>query len=338
MHDPFQPGRRRLLAGTAAGAATALLQALVPSRARAAAPVFPSRPVRLIVPYSAGSGTDIVARVYARTAGAIAGQPFIIENRAGAKGVIGARAVLSAPADGYTVLFGSGTVLATNAALVKGLPYDPLRDFAPLTILDSGYCMVVVPAASPFRTFAELAAEARRRPGALNHGAGTTTYAMWNAWLDSLVGMKTINVMYKGSGDSLNAAVSGQVDYAILNASVADPMIRAGKLRALLYTDSHRSSMWPAVPAAPEAGGKELAGFRAFAWSAVAVRAGTPDDIARTLADMFMRAARHRDVHEVLARMGFEPMVTGPEGMRRFQQDEIARAKRLAAESRIVME
>ncbi|WP_167884643.1 Bug family tripartite tricarboxylate transporter substrate binding protein [Cupriavidus oxalaticus] len=331
MELPFEPGRRMLLLG-AAGCA---LGAALPSAGIGAEPAYPARPVRLVVPFSSGSGTDVLARVYARIVGELAGQPFVVENRGGANGVIGAKAVLGAPCDGYTVLFASATVLATNAALYRQPPYDPLADFTPVTVLDGGYCVVAVPASSSWKSMAALAAEAKRRPGALNHGAGTPTYAMWSAWLNEILGIDTANIVYKGSGDALNAVVSGQVDYAILSGGVADAMIRAGRLRALMVTDNKRSPMFPGVPAAPEAG---ASGFRAFAWTGVAVRSGTPEDIVRTLTTLFMRAAEHPDVRSSLAKLGYVPMVTGPAGMRKFQQEEIERSRRLVAAAGIAVE
>lgn len=334
MNDAIQRARRRLLVG-GASAVLAPLAGLAPQAARAQDKGFPVRPIRFVVPFGAGSGTDIVARIYAKAVGDVIGQPVVVDNKAGANGIIGAKAVLGSEADGYTVFFASNSTLTTNAALYRDLPYDPVRDFEAVSLLDGSYCVVAVPASSPYRTLADLLADARKRPRALNHAAGSPTYALWNGWLDDIARIRTTNIFYKGSGEAANATMSGQVDYAIIGTGTALPLVKGNRLRALLYTGKTRHAQLPGVPTAAESG---LAGYQALAWSAVAVRAGTPAPIVRRLEAIIREAARKPEVQRGLAQLGSEPLYGDAAAMRRFQLDEIARWKRLIASTGITIE
>ena len=328
---PRPPASRRRVIGW--GAAT--LAGLATPGTRAQDKTYPVRPIRFVVPFAASAGADILARVYAKALADVAGQPVVVENRGGANGIVAVKAVLAAPADGYTVFFASNSALITNAAVVRNLPYDPVQDFAPVSILDGGFCVLVVPGNSRFRTMAELVAEAKRRPGALNHGAGSAQYALWNAWLDEIVGMRTKNIDYKGSGEAALAAASAQVDYSIVAVAPARPMLQAGRLRALMYSGETRMPTLPDVPSAAEVGAPA---FNAFAWGAVAVRAGTPEPIIAELERMFRQTAKHPEVLANLEAQGMQPMHTGPQKMRQFQVEEIVRLKRLAAATGLSME
>ncbi|MBB2919331.1 Bug family tripartite tricarboxylate transporter substrate binding protein [Cupriavidus alkaliphilus] len=327
MTDTFQPARRSLLAATVS-AGVASLAGLMPSATFAQERGYPNRPIRFVVPFSAGSGTDTLARLYAKALGDVLKQSVVVENKAGANGIIGAKTVLNAPADGYTLFFASNSTLTTNVAVIRDLPYDPLRDFDPISVLDGGYCVLVVPATSPYRTLADLIAEARKRPGALNHAAGSPTYALWNEWFSEIARIKTTNIFYKGSGDAATAAVSGQVDYAIIGAGTTSQMVASGRLRALVYTGKAPHPNFPGVPTSAQAG---VDGFGPLAWSAVAVRAGTPAPVVRELERAFSEAIRKPEVLSSLARMGSESLYSGAAGMRRFQLEEIERWKRLIA-------
>ena len=178
--------RRRWLAllGSAGLAATQATGAL------AATEPFPSRPLKLVVPFPPGSGTDIAARHFARLLGEMSGQPTIVENKPGGNGFIAVQMVLNAPADGHTVLLGSNSTLATNAAAFRKLPYDPLVDLAPISLLVGAPVMLVVPPTSRYRTVADLVADARQRPGALNYGSGSISYTLYAEWMDQLAGIK----------------------------------------------------------------------------------------------------------------------------------------------------
>ncbi len=326
--------RRRLLRGAAAFAlgAPAVLKPY-PSDAQEAA--FPNRPLHFVVPFAAGSGTDITARTYAKAIGDLTGYPVVVENKAGANGIIGVKAVLNAPSDGYTVFFASNSTLTANAALLKQLPYDPVRDFDMIGGLDASHCMLVVPAASRYKTLSDLVNDARARPGRLNNAAGSAMYGLWNAWFNELAQVKTINIFYKGSGEAVTAAASGQVDYSIVAGGALAPMLQGGRIRALLYTGSRRHPLVPDVPTSADAG---LPEFQARAWTASAVRSGTPAPIQRELEQLFARAGRHPDVLRAAEAQGAEIMSLNAATMRRFQVDEINRWKRLVADTGITIE
>lgn len=334
MSMPPLNDRRRLLRGTAAlalGTPAMLKHAL--SEAQEAA--FPNRPVHFVVPFAAGSGTDITARTYAKAISDLTGHSVVVENKAGANGIIGVKTVLSAPADGYTVFFASNSTLTANAALLKQLPYDPVRDFDMLGGLDASNCMLVVPAASRYRTLADLVNDARARPGRLNNAAGSAMYGLWNAWFNELADVKTVNIFYKGSGEAVTAAASGQVDYSIVAGGAITPMLQGGRIRALLYAGSGRHPLVPDVPTSADAG---MPDFQARAWTASAVRSGTPLPIQRDLEQLFARAGKHPDVLRAAEAQGAEIMMLNAAAMRRFQVDEINRWKRLVAATGITIE
>lgn len=334
MEEARKPYRRRLLR-TAALCGASALAAGAHGRALAQAGGYPSRPIRLIVPFNSGSGTDAMARVFARLIGERLRQPVTVENKAGANGVIAAQAVLNAPADGHTVFFASNSTLSTNAALIRNLPYDPVTDFAQITLLAAGYCAIVVPSGSPYKTLAELVADARKRPGALNVGVGSTTYALWSAWFSDIAKIKSVNVNYKGAGDVVIAIGGGQLDYGILDAGNTVEQVKGGRLRALVYTGPQRLAALPGVQTSAEAGFPE---YEALAWTGVAVAAKTPTPIVRQLEAAFVEALGTQEARSYLESRSNLPLPHGASAMRKFQEQEIARWKRLVAEAGIVLE
>ncbi|CAN7773747.1 tripartite tricarboxylate transporter substrate binding protein [Cupriavidus necator] len=326
--------RRRFLhaaaaiAGTAAGLPLAALAAKGNS-------AFPERPVRFIVPFPAGTGTDTVARLFAKAIGDLAGQSVVVENKPGANGIIAVRAVLSAPADGYTVLLGSNSTLSTNAVVYRNLPYDPLADFSPITLLSSGPCVIVVSAKSPYHTLADLLADARKRPNGLNYGAGSIGYTIFVEWMDELAGVKTTSVPYKGANEVLNGVMTGDVDFAVTDATVAVELVKAGKIRALAYTSTRRMQLLPNVPTVAEAG---LPAFQPVNWVAVAVPAKTPVEIAARWHALFARAGTAPEVRDYFARNALPLILSTPAELRQVQKDEMQRWKRLASTANIPLQ
>ncbi len=314
--------RRRLLQGLAAGAG------LAPLGVRAKDATFPSKPIKLVVPFSASSGTDVSARTFAAAIGQISGQPVIVENKPGADGVIAAQAVLSAPADGYTVFHASNSSLTTNAALIKNLPYDPVRDFDLLGLLTGGYCVLAVPASSPYKTLDDLLADARKRPAARNNAAATPSYAIWNDWFCEIAGIKTVNIAYKGSGDAAQAVLGAHVDYSIVVLQTVSALIESGRVRALFYAGKERNKQYPSIPTVAEVGIPE---FQALAWSASAVRAGTPPEITAKLAEFYRLATQMPEVRRVSEMGGGEVTYMAPADFRKYQKEEIDRWRRLIA-------
>jgi tripartite-type tricarboxylate transporter receptor subunit TctC len=332
MHRTTDPSRRQLLCGIA-GAGLASMAGTLPFAAHAADDKFPSRPIRMVVPFNPGSGSDTTARVVAQVLSEVTGQPVVIDNKAGANGIVAVQSVLNAPADGYTMFFGSNSTFAINAALIRNMPYDPLADFAPLSLIASQYCMVLVPADSPYKTLADLIADARKRPGALNNGAGSPGYNLWSTWLNELAGIKTVNIQYKGAGEVVTALLGKQVDYAV--AAISFEMIKAGKLRALAVSGPKRTPSLPDVPTVAEAG---VPDFQAFAWTALGVSAKTPQPIVRQLEAFVLKAARSPVALDFLQKQDATPMAGGAEQMRNFQREEIQRWKRIVTANGIELQ
>jgi tripartite-type tricarboxylate transporter receptor subunit TctC len=332
MHHTTNQSRRQLLCSIA-GAGLASMAGTLPFAAHAADPTFPSRPIRMVVAFNPGSGSDMQARVIAQVLSESTGQPVIVDNRAGANGIVAVQSVLNAPADGYTMLFGSNSTFAINAALIRNMPYDPIADFTPLSLISSQYCMVLVPADSPYKTMADLIADARKRPGALNNGAGSPGYNLWSTWLNELTGIKTVNIQYKGGGEVVSALLGKQVDYAV--AVISLEMIKSGKLRALAVSGPKRMPSLPGVPTMAEAGVPE---FQAFVWTALGIAAKTPQPIVRQLEAAVLKAAKSQASLDFLQKQDASPMAGGPEQMRNFQREEIQRWKRIVAANGIELQ
>lgn len=325
--------RRRFV--IAAGITCAAGFAGLPAPAVAQAPAFPSRPIRFIVPFPSGSGTDMTARVFAKKIGELSGQGVVVENKPGGNGFIGVQTLLGAPADGYTVFIGSNSTLSTNAATFRKLPYDPLTDFTPITLLSRGPCLIIVPANSPYHSLKELVDDAHKRPGALNYGTGSVSYTLYSEWLNEQSHMKTTGVPYKGAGDAINGVMAASVDFAVVDASGAIELVKAGRLRALAYTAPQRSPLLPEVPSAPEAG---IPDFLAYNWVAAAVSARTPPAVAQRLGELFAQAGASAEVKAYYQRQSTSLILSTPAELREYQKTEIARWKRLASIAKIELQ
>jgi tripartite-type tricarboxylate transporter receptor subunit TctC len=326
--------RRRFLSITGF-AAVAALCGTTHLQVAAQSTTYPSRPIKFVVPFPPGSGTDGAARIFAKKIGELTGQATFVENRPGGNGFIGARAVMNAPADGYTIFIGSNSTLSTNAAVFKKLPYDPLTDFTPITLLSRGPCLIIVPANSPYTKLEDLIADGHKRPMALNYGSGSVSYTLYSEWLNDLVKMKTTNVPYKGAGDVVNAVLSGIVDYAVVDASGAAELVRSGKIRALAYAAPQRHPLLPDVPTSAEAGVPE---FLAYNWVAAAVSAKTPPAVAQRIGKFFVDAGATPEVKDYFLRQSTSLILSGPAELRQYQTDEIARWKRLAVVAKIELQ
>jgi len=290
---------------------------------------FPSRRIKFIVPLPAGTaGGDQTARFFARRIAEITGQPVIVENKAGGNGFIGVQAVLNAPADGYTVFFGTNSTLSTNAATFKKLPYDPLTDFTPVSLIARTPCFIVVPATSKYHSLADLIADARKRPGALNYASGTMSYTLYTEWLNTLAKMRTTAVNYKGSSEAITDLIGGTIDFAVMDASGLYGLVSSGTLRALAFTADERSPIVPDIPSMADLGMPE---YVAVNWAAAAVSAKTPPAIVEKLAALFAQAGADDEAKAFFRSKGSQRIMSSPAEMRRFQSEEIARWKRLMA-------
>ena len=224
---------RKLVAGLAIGFSFALPHA-------AAVGQYPEKPIRMVVPYPPGTGTDSVARYTAKRLETELGQPVVVENRAGGSAIVAARNVVSSAADGYTLLFAANGPVTTNVALFKELPYDAIEDLEPVARLAFGPMGIFVPADSPYQTAEELFQAARERPGELNYGSGSATYQIAGEWLMSLVGGKANIISYKGAAPALTDLAGGQIDFMIADYSGALGLMQGERIRMLAATIDRR--------------------------------------------------------------------------------------------------
>ncbi|WP_026435815.1 tripartite tricarboxylate transporter substrate binding protein [Acidovorax sp. JHL-9] len=296
---------------------------------------YPNRPIKIVVPFPPGSGTDNAARTFAKKIGEITGQGIAVENKPGANGFIAVNAVLNAPADGYTIFVGSNSTLTTNAAVFKILPYDPLKDLEPITILTRGPCVLIVPPDSPYQSLQDLIDDARKRPRVLNYGSGSISYRLYTEWFNHLVGITTTEVPYKGAGDVIKAVAGGEVHFGVTDRSGSVELVKGGRVRALFQAAKKRSPLMPNVPTSSEVGIPE---YLADNWVAAAVSAKTPPALVRKIFDLFAKAGHSVEIRNYYANQSAELLVSTAEEMRQFQKDEIARWKRLAEVAKIPLQ
>jgi tripartite-type tricarboxylate transporter receptor subunit TctC len=293
---------------------------------------FPSKPIRFIVPFPPGSGTDTSARYFGRKLTELTGQPVVVENKPGANGFIAVKTALSAPADGYTVFVGSNSTLAVNVALFKSLPYDPVADFAPLTMMMRSPALIVVPAGSPFKTLPDLIAGAKAKPGVLNYGAGSAGYQLMAELFNDAAQVQTSYVPFKGAGEAVIAVVSGTVDLTFAEITSVQELAKSGKVHALAVAADKRVPALPSVPTASEAG---LPGFAAYTWVGAMVSSRTPKAETDKLAALLTKIETLPETREFYERIGAEVMHGGPEEMRSFQRAEIQLWKRIAVKANV---
>jgi tripartite-type tricarboxylate transporter receptor subunit TctC len=294
---------------------------------------YPSKPVRLIVGFPPGGGTDIMARLLAAKLPELLGQPFVVENRPGAATNIATEFVARSAPDGYTVMVTTSTV-AINPAIYRKLPFDVLRDFAPVSIFSDSPNVLVVRAGLAAKSVDELIALARAKPGVLNYSsAGTgTTQHMTGELFKLRTGTDIVHVPFKGSGPSMSSLLAGDVDMTFANIPVILPQVRAGRLRALAVAGDKRSGLMPDVPTMKEAG---VDGVEVTIWYGVLAPAATPREIVNVLADAVMKAARSPDIRQRLLDQGAEPIGNTPEEFAEALRAEVARWQQVVAASGI---
>ena len=303
---------------------SSLLALCLLSVTAALAQPYPTKPVKIIVPFPPGGPTDIVGRFVAGKLGEALGQPFVVDNRAGAGGTIGSETVAQAPSDGYTLLYGSTSTLAMAPSLYRKLAYDPRKSFAPISLVSSTPMLIAVNAAVPANTLAQFIALAKDKPGNLNYGsAGNATPPHLAAEMfKSLAGVNLVHVPYKGGGPALQAVVGGEVQVFFEGMVSLLPHIKAGRLRALAITGSARDPALPEVPTVAEAG---LPAFQVSFWSGLVAPAGTPPEVLATLNTALRQALASADARATLTRLGLEPSGSTPAEFSRFIEAEIVR-------------
>jgi tripartite-type tricarboxylate transporter receptor subunit TctC len=304
----------RLTAGSAALAAALALGATA-----ALAQQYPSKPVRIIVPFPPGGSADLVARTVGQKFTENTKQAVVVENRPGADTIIAMQAVKSAPADGYTVGYAIGSALTMNPTLYSNLPYDPNKDFTPVTLIVNNPLALVVHPSVPAKTAKELADYIKSNPGKLFYGQANIVAKVATEAFSAAAGGKMVEVPYKGSTPNVQDLILGRVQVAIEPVATVLPFVKEGKLRALAVTDSQRSKAFPDLPTVAEGG---VPGYSFNNWHAILVPAGTPKDVVGALQAEITKAARDPGVTSKLAGVGVEVIAGTP--------DELA--KRAAAE------
>jgi tripartite-type tricarboxylate transporter receptor subunit TctC len=294
---------------------------------------YPVKPIRCVVPYPPGGPTDIIGRAIAQKLTESLGQTVIIDNRGGAAGTIGSEHVARAPADGYTLLWGTPGTHGIAPSIYPKLPYDPIKDFAHITLIALGTNLLVVHPSVPARSVQEFVALAKSRPGKLNFGSagGGATSHMAGEMLKVMAGIDMVHIPFKGAAPAIVALMGGEVDLAILDAPALLPQIRAGKLRVLAVASERRSRVLPQVPTMAESG---LPGYHASSWHGLFAPAGTPRDIIARLHTEVVQIVRLPDITDRLSAQGVEPVANTPEQFIEFVKSEIARWARVVKASR----
>ena len=306
------------------GAALALIA--LAGAGGAAGQTWPAKPVRIVVPFTPGGGLDVQARLLGKKFYETLGQTFVIENRTGAGGLIGAEAVARAAPDGYTVLFSSAS-LAVNVSLYKKLAFDPVKDFDPVSWVSSVPLVLVVHPSVPVKNVPELVALAKKRAGQFNassNGIGTTSHLSIEM-LKQYAGVAVTHVPYKGGGPATTAVLSGEVDIAFVPVLSAQPFMKSGKVKVLAVTTARRSSILPDVPTMksfyPE--------FESDNWYAFFVPAGTPQDIVTKLNAEILKALKAPDVIDYLSHDGADPVGSTPAELAANYRREIVKYAKL---------
>ena len=308
--------RRSLLATSLALAATAAL----PQFAHAQA--YPSKPITFVVPFAAGSATDQLARALGQSVGDQSKQPVIVDNKGGASGMIAAAQVAKAAPDGYTVLITTNTTHAANEHLYKKLSYDPVKDFAPITGLGKGGQVLVVRTDAPYKNVMDLVAAAKKTPGKLSFGSGSSSSRTAGEMFKQLSGTDILHVPYKSNPNAITDLLGGQIDFMITDTSTGVPQVKGGKLKALGVSTTERNPLLPEVPTIAEAGVK---GYDMGYWFAAYAPAGTPPAAVAKLRELLAAATQSAGAKNFFDSSGSVAWTTSPEALAKFQADETAK-------------
>lgn len=316
-----------------AGLALALIACALPPAAQAQ-DGYPTRPIKLIVPIAPGSVTDVVLRAASPALGQQLGQPIVIDNRPGASGIVGAEACARAPADGYTLCAVYHATMSFNPFMFEKLPYDPTRDFTPINRLFYVTEGLVVPAALPVRTVAELRTYARAHPDAVNFGTlgAGSLQELLVAWLNREWGTRMVGVPYKGGGPIANAVTAGEIQLAQMGLGNFIGLIQSGQLRAIALAAGQRSPQLPDVPTAAESG---LGGFPSRPWWGIAAPAGTPANVVARIHQAFTTVFLDPKMAEVMQSRYVESALDTPAEFTRFLEQDRRAAGMLVELARV---
>jgi tripartite-type tricarboxylate transporter receptor subunit TctC len=292
---------------------------------------FPSKPVKFIVPFPPGSATDQAARLMALQLQNAMGQTFVVENKPGAGGSIAAMDVIRSAPDGYTLLFTSNSAAASNVALLKSIPYDPLKDFTPVAAVGENMLVLMVKADHPAKNIQEFLSYTSQRPGKVNAGYGSSSSQVSIAVLNKLGKVDTVGVAYKGIPLAMNDVMAGVVDYTFVDLGNSMAQAKGGKLRPLGITANKRSPMVPDWPSLAES----MPGFDITAWFALVGPAGMPKDVVDKLNTTIGQALKSKETQDKLAGIGIQTMAMSPEQLKAFMASEVSKWLRLVKESNI---
>ena len=287
------------------------------------------RPIRLVVPFPAGAATDLAARIVSQQMQQMTGQAFIVDNKPGANGSIAGLEVVRAPADGYTLLFSSNSAIAANVALLKSMPYDPLKDLTPVAGVGENPLVLMVRADSPAHSLKAFVEGAQKQPGKLSSGYGSSSSQVCAAMLNRMAGLDLLLVPYKGIPLALSDVIGGTVDFAFADMGNAMAQAKGGRLRALAVTTARRSPVMPDWPAIAET----YPGFSIKGWFAIVGPAGMPRAVVDRLSADVLKAVNGPEVRERFAALGISPMPMTPDQLRDYLVSEVANWKRLVAEA-----
>jgi tripartite-type tricarboxylate transporter receptor subunit TctC len=295
---------------------------------------YPTRPVRVIVPFGAGSATDVVARTIGQNLGEALGQAMVIDNRAGANGTIGAELAAKSPKDGYTLLMSTNTPSAAAPSLMKKINYDPVKDFAPIARVGTIAFVLVANPSLPAKSIKELIVLAKQQPGKLTAGSGSAGSLVPVFMLQQMGGIELNHIPYKSIPPALSDVMSGQINMVYADMVTGSPQVKSGKVRALGVTSKKRDPLLPDVPAIAET----LKDFELIAWFALFAPSGTPAAIVDRLAGESAKILARNDVRERFAVMGIQVAPLKPAELGEFQKSELAKWAKLAKAANIVPE
>jgi tripartite-type tricarboxylate transporter receptor subunit TctC len=341
MHNQPQAAKRRIarpsrttamaVAVSATGAA-----ALLALPSIAAAQTFPVKPVRLVVAQAAGSATDVIARIFTPRWSELLGQPVVVDVRPGAGGSLGAEITAKSPNDGYTLLLANISTHGVNPALYAKLPYDPVKDFAPVSLVSTTANIIVVHPSVPAKTVKELVAIARAKPGMLNYssaGPGTSQH-LAAALLNTLTRIETTHVPYRGSPPALAGVVAGEIAFMVPTLTTALPQIQNGRVRAIAVTGPTREQEVPNIPTVAET----IPGYDVVSWWGVVAPAGTPRPVVERLNADLVRTLATAEVRSGLLKVGMNASSNTPDQFAQYIRDEIAKWTKVAKAANIKLE
>ena len=292
---------------------------------------YPSRSVRMVVPFPPGTATDLAARMVGQQLGTALGQPFVIENKPGAGGSIAAMEVIRSPADGYTLLFSSNSAISSNVALYKKIPYDPNKDFSPVASIGGNLLVLMVKNDFPAKNMQEFVAYLKQRPGKVSAGYGSSSSQVSIAILNKLAGLDALPIPYKGIPQAVNDVLSGVLDFTFVDIGNAMAHAKGGMMRPIGVTSLNRNVLVPDWPAMSEV----LPGFDITAWFAIVGPAGMPKAVVDKLNLATNQAIKLPDLKEKLATVGISPISMQPEQLKTYISAEIVKWTQIVKDAKI---